>query len=84
MMQANSYSTTHMYLRQMLAAGNLAAIDEHMNVGHAELDDINYDEFYTRGRSAAEQAKNSINHYFDHIAPEYTPSKEAIGNGDVK
>lgn len=84
MMQANSHSTTHMYLRQMLTAGNLAVIDEHINVGHADLDDINYEEFYTRGRSAAEQAKNSINHYFDHIATEYAPNREAICNGDVK
>lgn len=82
MMQANSHSTTHMYLRQMLAAGNLAVIDEFMNFKHAELDDINYNEFYTRGKNAAEQAKNSINYFFDHIAPEYKPSEEAIGNGN--
>lgn len=84
MMQANSQSTTQMYLRQMLTEGNLAVIDEHINFGHADLDDINYDEFYTRGRSAAEQAKNGINHYFNHTATEYTPSRGAILNGDVK
>ena len=84
MMQANTHSTTHMYLRQLLSAGNLVVIDERMNVGHADLDDINYEEFYTRGRAAAEQAKNSINHYFDHNASKYLPNKEAICNGDVK
>jgi len=84
MMQANSFSIIHMYLRQMLAAGNLAVIDEHINLGHAELDDIDYDEFYTRGKSAAEQAKNSINHFFEHYAAEYVPSKEAMENGSSK
>lgn len=80
-MQANSFSTTHMYLRQMLAEGNLAVIDDHLNYGHAGLDNINYDEFYTRGISAAEQAKNSLNTFFEHIAPEYKPNHEAIRNG---
>lgn len=84
MMQANSYSTTHMYLFQLLSEGNLAVIDEQMNTGHADLDDINYEEFYTRGRSAAEKAKNSINHYFDHIASEYSPSNEATCNAGIK
>jgi predicted patatin/cPLA2 family phospholipase len=81
MMQANSYSTTYMYLRQMLSEGNLAVIDDQINLGHAALDDINYDEFYTRGKSAGEQAKNSINNYFEHNAAEYIPSKEAMENG---
>ncbi len=81
MMQANSFSTTNMYLRQLLSAGNLSVIDEQINLGHAALDDINYDEFYTRGKSAGELAKNSINHYFNHIASEYIPSKEAMENG---
>ncbi len=81
MMQANSYSTTNMYLRQMLSEGNLAVIDEQINLGHAALDDINYDEFYTRGKSAGELAKNSINNYFEHNATEYIPSKEAMKNG---
>lgn len=80
MMQANSFSTTNMYLRQMLSAGNLSVIDEQINLGHAALDNINYDEFYTRGKSAGELAKNSINHFFDHISSEYVPSKEAMGN----
>lgn len=81
-MQANSHSTTHMYLRQMLAAGNLAAIDERMNHGHAALDDINYDEFYTRGRSAGEQAVSGLLSYFEHVAAEYIPSKEALTDGE--
>lgn len=81
-MQANSFSTTHMYLRQMLADGNLAVIDDHLSYGHAGLDDINYDEFYTRGISAAEQAKNSLSLFFDHNATEYKPNKETIYNGD--
>ncbi|MEX0648135.1 MAG: CBASS cGAMP-activated phospholipase [Balneolaceae bacterium] len=81
-MQANSFSTTHMYLRQMLAEGNLAVIDDLLNYGHAGLDDINYDEFYTRGISAAEQAKNSLNLFFEHLAPEYKPNEEAIKNGN--
>lgn len=80
-MQANSYSTTNMYLRQMLSEGNLAVIDDHINLGHAALDDINYDEFYTRGKSAGELAKNSVSNYFDHSATEYIPSKEAMENG---
>ncbi len=83
-MQANSFSTVHMFLRQMLAAGNLAVIDEQMNFGHAELDNINYEEFYTRGRNAAELAKNSINHYFDHKAAEYVPSIEAMGGANAE
>lgn len=81
MMQANSYSTTNMYLRQMLSEGNLAVIDDQINLGHATLDNINYDEFYTRGKSAGELAKNSINNYFEHIAKEYVPSEEAMRNG---
>lgn len=60
MMQANSHSVTHMYLRQMLSEKNMAVIDDQLNFGHADLDDINYNEFYSRGRSAAEQAKNGI------------------------
>lgn len=79
-MGANSYSTPHMYLRQMLAPGNLAVIDEPMNAGHAELDDINYKEFYSRGRSAGEQAKSQIEYFFEHIAPDYVPSREALGD----
>jgi patatin-like phospholipase/acyl hydrolase len=78
MMQANSHSTTNMYLRQMLSSGNLACIDEQLNAGHAELDDINYEEFYTRGKSVAEQAKNGINHFFKHLATKYTPNIEAM------
>ncbi|PLY00759.1 MAG: hypothetical protein C0623_06625 [Desulfuromonas sp.] len=84
MMQANSFSTVHMFLRQMLASGNLAVIDEHINFGHADLDNINYDEFYIRGKNAAEQAKNSINYFFEHIAAEYVPSSEAIRGGDYE
>jgi len=80
-MQSNSYATTNMYLKQMLAKGNLAVIDEVMNFGHASLDSINYDEFYERGRNAGEQVKNSINDFFDHVAPPYTPNEEAISNG---
>lgn len=80
-MQANSYSTTHMYLKQMLAPGNLAAIDERMNEGHAALDDINYEEFYTRGRSAGEQAFAGLSEYFEHFAADYTPSREALADG---
>lgn len=82
MMQANSFSTTHMYLRQMLAEGNLAVIDDPINYGHAGLDDINYDEFYTRGISAAEQARNSLELFFEHVATEYKPNEEAIRDGD--
>lgn len=82
-MQSNSYSTVHMHLRQMLAPGNLAVIDDHINFGHAGLDDIDYEEFYSRGKNAAEQAKNNINHYFDHIAPMYFPNEEAIGDKEV-
>lgn len=81
-MQANSFSTTNMYLRQMLADGNLAVIDDTMNYGHAGLDNINYEEFYTRGISAAEQAKNSLNSFFEHYASAYKPNQEAIRDGD--
>jgi patatin-like phospholipase/acyl hydrolase len=80
-MQSNSYATTNMYLRQMLAKGNLAVIDEVMNSGHASLDCINYDEFYERGWNAGEQVKNQLNDYFLHIAAPYTPNAEAMSNG---
>lgn len=79
-MQANSHSMTRMYLQQMLAPGNLAVIDERINAGHADLDDINYEEFYTRGRSAGEQASRGIAHFFEHHAAAYTPSEEALAD----
>ena len=82
-MQADSFSTTHMYLRQMLAPGNLAAIDEQLNHGHADLDKINYSEFYTLGTCAGEQAKNALNSFFEHVAPDYTPNEEAIRDAPV-
>ncbi len=81
-MGANSHCTSHMYLRQMLDPGNLAVIDEQMNAGHAELDDINYEEFYSRGRSAGEQAKGQVQDFFEHVAPDYVPSREALGDAN--
>lgn len=77
-MRASSYSMTRMYLQQMLAAGNLAVIDDQLNDGHADLDCINYGEFYERGRSAGEQAWRGIAQFFDQEASPYIPCKEAM------
>jgi len=77
-MQVGSRSMTNMYLHQLLAAGNLAVIDDQLDSGHARLDDIDYEEFYTRGRSAAEHAFSKVKYYFHHDAAMYTPSKGAL------
>lgn len=79
-MQANSFSTTNMYLRQMLAEGNMAVIDEQLNFGHADLDQINYEEFYSRGRNAGQLGFSSVEDFFNHNAPDFHPSQEAMGN----
>ncbi len=78
--EANSHSTSQMYLRQLLAPGHLAVIDEQIDGGAASLDDINFVEFEGRGRAAGLQAASGLGAYFDHVAPEYVPSLEALAH----
>ena len=80
-MKANSYATSHMYLRQLLAPGNLAVIDRQVGPSH-KLDHIDFEEFQTIGEEDGIHACGGLGKFFEHIAPEYKPNQIAIGEND--
>jgi len=81
-MQAMSYATSHMYLRQLLKPGNMALIDRHVSSEH-KLDHINFEEFKTIGEDAGLQSVGGLNDYFKHIAAPFAPDNTAIGTNNV-
>lgn len=80
-MKANSYATSHMFLRQLLASGNLAVIDRQVAPSHA-LDYIDFEEFQTIGEEDGIHACGGLSRFFEHTAPDYEPNPTAIGQND--
>jgi hypothetical protein len=80
-MNANSHATSHMFLRQLLAPGNLAVIDRQVAPEHA-LDSIDFEEFQTIGEEDGMHSCGGLSQFFKYTASPYEPDPTAIGKND--
>lgn len=80
-MQACSYATANMYLHRLLSPGNSVVIDRQLDSGDCGLDNVDILRLVEMGESAGETSFSHLKEFFDHHAPAYTPSEEALAHG---
>jgi predicted acylesterase/phospholipase RssA len=79
-MEANSFSTSDMYIHQLLSTGNSAVINDFVEKGKCSLDKVDMKLLVELGEKAGANAFSEYSDFFTHQAAGYTPKIE-VKNG---